>query len=123
MARPVKKRNICALPETAAFAPADGASGDDVLLGVDEFETLRLIDYLELTQDACAAQMHVARTTVQAMYNAARRKLATAMVEGRRLVITGGSYSLCPRAASCRCRDCDRRGCAGCGGNCGCGCR
>ena len=45
-------------------------------------------------------------------------ELARALVEGRRLVIAGGDYALCPHAAGCAGRDCVRRGC---GRRCGCG--
>ncbi len=38
--------------------------------------------------------MNVARTTVTAIYDAARKKLAQALVEGRRIVISGGNYML-----------------------------
>lgn len=124
MARPVKKRNICALPTTREFCPKGGGDGEAVVLGVDEFETVRLIDHLQLTQDECAAQMQVARTTVQAMYNAARVKVADALVNGKRLVITGGSYTLCSRAQNCCGKNCVHCNCACCqgGASCGCGC-
>ncbi|MEG1942493.1 MAG: DUF134 domain-containing protein, partial [Angelakisella sp.] len=84
---------------------------DEVLLAVDEYETIRLIDHLGLTQEECAAQMNVARTTVQAIYDCARRKIADALVTGKRLVIGGGSYDICIHAAKCHGKDCSRQGC------------
>lgn len=122
MARPVKKRNICALPTTGEFCPRGESDADAVTLGVDEFETIRLIDHLQLTQDECAAQMQVARTTVQAMYNAARIKIADVLVNGKRLVITGGSYSLCSQAQNCCGKNCVRRNCICCQDD-ACGCK
>ena len=68
---------------------------------VEEYEALRLMDYLGLNQKEAAAQMGVARTTVQRIYAQARRKLAVFLVEGRPLQIGGGSYALCPQE-SCR---------------------
>jgi len=62
---------------------------------VDEYETIRLIDLEELTQEQCAGQMNVARTTVQGIYNQARKKLAEALINGRRLKIEGGDYKIC----------------------------
>ena len=63
-------------------------------MSLDEFETIRLIDYQEKTQEQCAAEMNVARTTVTAIYESARKKLAAALVEGKRIVISGGNYTL-----------------------------
>ena len=63
---------------------------------VEEYETLRLMDYEGLTQEECARQMEVVRTTVQSLYGSVRRKLAQALVEGRTLEIGGGHFRLCP---------------------------
>ena len=78
-------------------------------MGVDEFETIRLIDLEGLTQEACAGQMQVSRATVQTIYGAARRKLAQSLVEGRELLIGGGEFILCDRPhGGCRCGRCPR---------------
>ena len=116
MPRPVKKRQVCAMPEIREFLPCSGQVSETVELGVDEFEAVRLIDYLRLTQDDCAAQMNVARTTVQSVYDSARGKIADAIVNGKRLVITGGSYDICPDSRECCGRNCVRRDCGPCGG-------
>lgn len=68
---------------------------------LDEYEAIRLIDYLGYTQETCAVQMGVARTTVQSVYNDARKKLARVLIEGKYLYIKGGNYTVCPRAESC----------------------
>ncbi len=54
---------------------------------------VRLMDYLGFNQESAAAQMGVARTTVQRIYAQARRKLSVFLVEGRPLTIGGGSYT------------------------------
>lgn len=69
------------------------------MLGLDEFEAIRLIDLEGLQQEQAAQQMGVARTTVQAMYNTARRKLALALVEGKTLRIEGGDVAICEKRA------------------------
>ena len=118
MPRPKKCRRICALPRHTSFGPLEGAAEGQVEMAVEEFEAIRLIDLLGCTQEECAAQMGVARSTVQQVYDAARRKLALALTEGRRLHITGGDYVLCPSAEGCAGRDCARRDCGA--GRCGC---
>ena len=62
---------------------------------VEEYETIRLIDLEGLTQEECAESMNVAQTTVQRIYNDARRKLAHSLVNGAVLKIEGGNYKLC----------------------------
>ncbi len=61
---------------------------------LDEYETIRLIDYEKMTQEECAAAMGVSRATVTGIYEKARFKMADAMVNGKRIRITGGSYSI-----------------------------
>lgn len=115
MPRPQKARRVCAVPAVKGFAPLGApAGGGPVALSVDEYEALRLIDLEGLTQEQCAAQMDVARTTVQAVYSAARAKVADALVNGRALVIEGGCYRVCPRAPGCprRAGGCRRARCA-----------
>ncbi len=69
---------------------------------LDEYEVIRLIDLQGLTQEQCAQQMEVARTTVQAIYASARKTLARCIVEGRPLKIGGGDVRLCEhRNSSC----------------------
>ena len=62
---------------------------------VDEFEAIRLIDLEGFTQEESAEQMNIARTTVQAIYSEARRKLAESLIEAKVLLIEGGEYRLC----------------------------
>ena len=91
MPRPVKRRRVCEPPRNARFGPLDGAPAENVVLAVDEYETIRLIDLLGLTQEECAGQMGVARTTVQALYEAARAKLADMLVNGRLLHVAAAA--------------------------------
>ena len=100
MARPMKRRRVCAMPRQQCFMPSPrkrfyAEQADSVQMTVDEFETIRLIDYEGLLQEECAEWMDVARTTVQAIYFNARLKLAEALVEGLPLIIQGGEYVLC----------------------------
>ena len=108
MPRPRKCRRVCCLPWNLTFGPlGDRAAEDSVIMSVDEYETIRLIDQMGFTQEECAAQMNVARTTVQGIYNDARKKLADVVVNAKSLVIQGGDYTLCDsREETCACGGC-----------------
>lgn len=114
MARPVKRRRICGLPDVTEFIPGDGKAQETVTMTMDEYEAIRLIDRLGLSQEDCASQMNVARTTVQYIYDSARKKLAQALVDGKRLSISGGSYELCPHSSGCCKKECRRDRCDNC---------
>ena len=96
MPRPKKYRSVCALPQTLSFAP-EGTSdyAEAVILTVEEYEAIRLIDKEGLSQEQCSERMQVARTTVQQIYAQARKKLADVLVDGLPLRIEGGDYRLC----------------------------
>lgn len=96
MSRPMKYRQVCKLPRSLSFGPLDSKQRQGrVNLTVDEYETIRLIDLEKFTQEECALQMNVARTTVQGIYAQARSKIAQFLVEGLMLSIEGGEYRLC----------------------------
>ncbi|MBO6269187.1 MAG: DUF134 domain-containing protein [Clostridium sp.] len=96
MPRPLRCRRIEQLPVYRSFSPDDTAATENVLMTVDEFEALRLLDKEGLTQEACASRMNIARTTVTAIYDSARKKVADALVNGKRLLITGGHFEYEP---------------------------
>lgn len=88
----------------------------DIIMSMDEYETVRLMDFEGLTQVECAAQMNIARTTVTAIYEAARKKMADALVNGKSMAILGGDYVVCENANHC-CGRCGRN-CTGCNRRC-----
>jgi predicted DNA-binding protein (UPF0251 family) len=108
----MKRRNVCQLPVTNRFGPIDSAVREPGLVSmtVDEYETIRLIDLEGFTQEECAEQMSVARTTVQGIYVKAREKLADSLVNGKLLIIEGGEYRLCDGLGDGCGRGCQRRG-------------
>lgn len=108
MARQAKDRKVCILPKNVQFrtekVDLDPQIGQSVTMSVEEYETVRLIDYMGFTQEECARHMQVARTTVQRIYNDARKKLSIFLVEGNKLQISGGSYTLCTKGGNCKCQ-------------------
>lgn len=90
MPRPVRCRRIEQMPVFRSFSPDDITAAERIRMTVDEFEALRLLDDEGLTQEACAARMNIARTTVTAIYDSARKKVADALVYGKQLLISGG---------------------------------
>ena len=105
MARPQRCRRICEAPRVETFSPDGRGDGCPIRMTLDEYEVIRLVDLEGATHDQCALQMDISRSTVQEIYESARRKLAACLVYGRRLVLTGGNYRICGGAERCgRCR-------------------
>lgn len=96
MPRPRKYRKVCCLPQSNLYGPINQGCIDDNLIAmtVGEYETIRLIDFEEMTQEECAESMNVARTTIQRIYADARKKIADSLVNGKVIKIEGGDYKL-----------------------------
>ena len=96
MPRPNKCKCISRMPRFLSFGPKgkSDVNGSRIILNVEEYEVIRLLDYEGLTQEECALRMDVGRATVQALYAEARKKMARFLVEGAALRIEGGSYRL-----------------------------
>lgn len=95
MARPTRCRRVCAEPDCHGFAPQRMTGGETVILTVDEYEAIRLVDYEKRTHEQCAAQMEISRTTATEIYESARFKIADSLVNGKALEISGGHYRIC----------------------------
>lgn len=97
MPRPKIRRKVCCLPRINEFNPVGGNihPREVVIISVDEYETIRLIDNEGMSQAECSGYMNIARTTVQQIYDRARKKVARALVEGLPIRIEGGEYLLC----------------------------
>ena len=107
MPRPQRRRRVCSEPEYKEFLPKGSTGYDVVILFTDEYEAIRLVDFEKKTHEQCALQMEISRTTVTEIYERARFKLADSIVNGKRLVIEGGSYRLCGGTAkNCCGRNC-----------------
>ena len=95
MARPQKRRCICSVPQITGFFPRGCAASDSVKLTYDEYEVIRLLDLLRMSQEECAKRMHISRPTVTRIYDEARRKLADMLVNGKELTVGGVDDVVC----------------------------
>ncbi len=114
MSRPRKCRKVCCLPKYVEFRPTmnQESATETIVLTVDEYETIRLIDNEGFSQEECGEYMRIARTTVQQIYTEARKKIASSLVNGFPLIIKGGDYSLCDGNEDyCGCGGCPNHRC------------
>ena len=65
---------------------------ESVGLNVDEFEAIRLKDLEGLEQTAAADSMRISQPTFHRVIEAARKKVADALVNGKAIRIEGGEY-------------------------------
>lgn len=97
MARPQKRRCICSKPKVTSFSPQGCTANGSVNLTYDEYEVIRVLDFLKMTQEECAVKMDISRPTVTRIYDNARQKIPNAMVNGRSLTISGGDVAVCEK--------------------------
>ena len=96
MPRPRQCRYVATTPSVTYFKPRGipMTALEEVCLGVEEHEALRLADLEGLTGSEAACRMRVSRHTFGRTLAAARRTVALALVTGRALRIEGGHYAL-----------------------------
>ena len=89
MARPVKQRRIACVPAASYFKPAGVPLRDleEIVLGLDEVEAMRLTDLEKLYQLEAAEQMGVSRQTIGNILKSAHEKVADALLNGKELRI------------------------------------
>ncbi len=95
MPRPKRCRRICSEPLNSVFYPSVDNDLEGISLTLDEYEVIRLVDLEGYSHLDCAKQMDISRSTVQEIYESARRKIASFIVYGRKLYIRGGNYQVC----------------------------
>lgn len=98
-------RRIAGHPASRHFTPNVQASGPAIVLALDEFEALRLADVEGLYHADAATRMEVSRATFGRIVSEARRKVATALLQGQKLLIDGGHVRL-GRSQQYRCHRC-----------------
>ncbi|MEN6328206.1 MAG: DUF134 domain-containing protein, partial [Syntrophomonas sp.] len=96
MPREAKCRRVKFMPPVKAFKPVGVPLADleEVVLKVEEFESIRLKNQLNLEQEECARMMQISRPTFQRILGEAYSKIADALSNGKGIRIEGGSYCL-----------------------------
>ena len=89
MVRPIKPRRVTFDPNVTYFKPRAVPLSilEDVDLGVDELESIRLCDLQELSQIKAAKKMGISQSTLGRILISARKKIAEALVEGKAIKI------------------------------------
>jgi len=89
-------RRICCEPGIVYFKPRGMSMHEleEVALGLDEFEALRLLDFAQREQGEVAKSMGISQPTLSRIIASARRKVAEAICEGKAIRIAGGQYSV-----------------------------
>lgn len=91
--RPKKYRIIRVDPRINQFSPR-GRPGrpDEICLAMDEFEAVRLVDFMGLSQEKAAESMRISQQTFSRILKRAHRTIADAIVQGKIIKIQGGHY-------------------------------
>lgn len=99
MPRPRIPRRVWFKPWCRKFRPAGPRISplEEVVLTIDELESIRLKDYEGLSQTEAAKKMNISQPTFQRLYESARKKIADAIVNGKIIRIEGGTYRMMGR--------------------------
>jgi uncharacterized protein len=103
MPRPPIERAVAGVPRVTLFKPAGVPARDleQLQLGVDELEAIRLVDLEGLSHVQAAEVMGVSRQTVGRVLERGRARVAEALVGGKAILIGGGQYRVEPRRMRC----------------------
>jgi uncharacterized protein len=106
MSRPKKERIVHRPPLFTSFKPIGIMRRDlePILLSLDEFEAIRLADYIGLEHSEAAEEMEISRSTFTRLIEKARHKISQFIIDGKGLFIEGGNVHF--RGNVIRCQDC-----------------
>ena len=96
--RPKKYRIVKLDPKVSQFSPR-GRPGrpEEVELTMDEFEALRLTDFMGINQKEAARSMRISQPTFSRILKRAHKMTALALVKGTIIKIQGGRYVISSR--------------------------
>jgi predicted DNA-binding protein (UPF0251 family) len=89
MPRPRKHRRVCCNPSVYYFKPRGIPvfELEEIILNHDELEALRLADLLAYSHENAAREMKISRATFGRIVEAARKKVADGILNGKAIRI------------------------------------
>jgi len=127
MPRKKKQRMVNTPPLYSSFKPMGIRRGllQRITLDLDEYEAIRLADHMSMEHSEASEEMEISRSTFTRLIEAARKKIAQFIIEGKELYIDGGNIHF--RGNLIRCNKCGQifnieikkniTVCHGCGSN------
>lgn len=88
-------------PRCRRFFTDQAGDESPIILQMEEMEAIRLKNYVGFDQIRAAEAMQISRPTFQRILQSARLKVATALMEGRSILISGGNYKMANRVFEC----------------------
>lgn len=96
MPRPRRFRRVWFRPGVTYFKPVGVPMSalEEIVLTVDEFEAVRLVDLEGMSQEEAAKKMGISQPTLNRLLGSARKKIADALVKGKAIRVEGGTYKM-----------------------------
>jgi len=96
MPRPRRCRKVFFEPYVTHFRPVGVVTKaiNESILTREELEAVRLIDYEEMEQGEASKKMDISQPTLSRLLDRARKKLASALINGNSIRIQGGNFTM-----------------------------
>ncbi|MBS3815666.1 MAG: DUF134 domain-containing protein [Hadesarchaea archaeon] len=92
-----RRRRVGRKPGFTQFGPTSSSKKvGEVVLTVDELESIRLKDLENLTQEEAAEKMDISQPTFHRTLLSARKKISDALINGKAIKVEGGNYWISP---------------------------
>ena len=106
MPRPKNNRIVHEPPLFTEFKPIGfpAAELERVVITLDEYEAVRLADFIGMQHEEAADEMGITRSTFSRLVEQARKKVAGFMIKGKIMSVEGGEVHF--RNNIIRCHDC-----------------
>jgi len=111
MVRPQKNRMVAFDPDISYFKPRGIPLIDleEVQITIDEYEALRLSDLMGMSYEEAASSMGVSRATFGRIVQRARKTVSDALINGKAIIIQGGSYRIIDKNRIFMCNSCNHQ--------------